>query len=830
MKKRIAFILLIFLFLNINNVYATSTIKNGTYVIESAVSSSKVIDLNRGSTTSGTNIQLYQKNGRNNQKWKIEYIANDDSYSISSIIDTNKVFEIFGGHYQNFTNIQLYNSNNRPNQRWYIKHIGNGYFNIVSSNKNYCVDVNGGKSANGTNIQLYKCNNSTAQKFKLVEEINHEKTIDDGIYVISTALSDSKVLDVHGASLANKTNIEIYQRKDSINQRWRIKYLSDGYYKITSMLSNNKCLDINGAKFIPGSNIQLYNCNNSTAQKFIIKKANDDYYYIISSSYSMYLDVYGNQTNNGTNISLHFGKDGTNQKYKFIKLENNDLANGVYTIKATSDDTKALDVYGGTEYEEALIKLYNSKDTNNQKWYIIKEEDHYIIRSLLNPKYYLGLNSNNNLIIKSEKQLWDIITTTDGIYNIIPAGIDKYLSISDSSLANGTTISLSDNPSDLSMFSIIDTQLNTNDKTIKDGYYIIKSSIDDNKVMEIFGGYKSNNTNINLYQRNNRNNQIWYLKYSSNGIYSITSAMNPNINFNNTNDNIDIYANNSTNNQKWSLINDKDGNFTIISKSNNKCVTLLNGNTDNKTNILLDNCNENNSQKFILESYEKQKVYKGVDISQYQKNIDWPTFANGIDFVILRAGYGDNWSNQDDKLFLENVSKCKQYNIPYGVYLYSYAKRIQKDNNDANLNYNAESAVSEAAHVMRLINSVSYKPNLKTSVYLDMEEDSYASLGKPTLTGIANKFCSIIQSNGYGCSVYANLNWLNNNLNTTQLINKNSIWVASWYSPSPTDYTKALNDKPSYSLTGYKLWQFSDNGTINGYRPLDLDLGYNIFD
>ena len=829
MKKNTIIIFFIILFFNTQNIYAASTIKNGTYIIESAISANKVIDLSRGNTTSGTNIQLYQKNGGNNQKWKIEYIESDDSYSISSSIDTTKVFDIFGGHYQNFTNIQLYNSNNRPNQRWHIKHIGNGYFNIVLNNQNFCIDVNGGKSTNGTNIQLYKCNNSVAQKFKLVEDINHDKTIDDGIYVISTALSDSKVLDVHGASLANKTNIEIYQRKDSINQQWRVKYLSDGYYKLTSMLSNNKCMDINGASFVPGANIQLYNCNDSVAQKFIIKKTNDDYYNIISSSYSMYLDVYGNQTSNGTNVSLHFGKDGTNQKYKFIRLENKDLPNGVYTIKATNNDSKALDVYGGTEYEGAYIKLYNSKDTNNQKWYINKEDNHYTIKSLLNPKYYLGLNSNNNLVIKSEKQLWDIITTNDGIYNLVPYGIEKYLNINDSTLTNGTTLGLSDNPSDLSNFYIIDTKLNTNDKTIKNGYYIIKSSIDNNKVAEIFGGYKSNNTNVNLYQRNNRNNQIWYLNYSSNGVYSITSAMNPNLNLNNTNDNIDIYSNNGTNNQKWSIINDKDGKFTIISKSNNKCVTLLNGNTDNKNNILLDNCNESNSQKFILESYENKKVYKGIDISQYQKNINWPNLANSIDFVILRAGYGDNWTNQDDKLFLENVNNCKKYNIPYGVYLYSYAKKIQKGNSDANLNYNAESAVSEAAHVMRLINSVSYKPNLKTSVYLDMEEDSYASLGKGTLTGIANKFCSIVQSNGYGCSVYANLNWLKNNLNTNELINKNNIWVANWYKPSPTDYTKALNDKPSYSLTGYKLWQFSDNGNINGYKPLDLDLGYDIF-
>jgi hypothetical protein len=44
-----------------------------------------------------------------------------------------------------------------------------------------------------------------------------------------------------------------------------------------------------------------------------------------------------------------------------------------------------------------------------------------------------------------------------------------------------------------------------------------------------------------------------------------------------------------------------------------------------------------------------------------------------VDFVIIRCGYGNNIASQDDKYFAQNVAGCEKYNIPYGIYIYSYA-------------------------------------------------------------------------------------------------------------------------------------------------------------
>ena len=61
---------------------------------------------------------------------------------------------------------------------------------------------------------------------------------------------------------------------------------------------------------------------------------------------------------------------------------------------------------------------------------------------------------------------------------------------------------------------------------------------------------------------------------------------------------------------------------------------------------------------------------KGIDVSEHNRNIDWEKVkAAGIDYAIIRCGYGDDYYNQDDKQWLRNVSECERLGIPYGVYI-----------------------------------------------------------------------------------------------------------------------------------------------------------------
>ena len=183
---------------------------------------------------------------------------------------------------------------------------------------------------------------------------------------------------------------------------------------------------------------------------------------------------------------------------------------------------------------------------------------------------------------------------------------------------------------------------------------------------------------------------------------------------------------------------------------------------------------------------------KGIDVSSWQETINWAKVKGQIDFAIIRLGYGDNIEKQDDKYFFNNVNGCIANNIPFGVYIYSYA---------TNLSGNA-SIQSEVNHCKRLLSKIGKKP---FCVYIDMEDDSTIKLGKTTLTNFAIEFCKQITNAGYKAGVYSNQNWYQNYLNPSTIASYGySIWCA-----------KYSDNKPNIS-SNYDIWQYSEKGKING--------------
>ena len=81
---------------------------------------------------------------------------------------------------------------------------------------------------------------------------------------------------------------------------------------------------------------------------------------------------------------------------------------------------------------------------------------------------------------------------------------------------------------------------------------------------------------------------------------------------------------------------------------------------------------------------------RGIDISEFNGSVDIAALQGQVDFVIIRCGYGSDYANQDDPQFEANVKKCQAAGIPWGTYLYSYAKTKAM-------------AQSEAAHTLRLL-------------------------------------------------------------------------------------------------------------------------------
>ena len=179
----------------------------------------------------------------------------------------------------------------------------------------------------------------------------------------------------------------------------------------------------------------------------------------------------------------------------------------------------------------------------------------------------------------------------------------------------------------------------------------------------------------------------------------------------------------------------------------------------------------------------------GVDVSVWNQSVDWKKAKKaGVQFAILRCGYGSDYTFQDDKYFKENVDGCKAAGIPYGIYLYSYAE-------------NTNMAASEANHALRVMREAGAKPSLP--VFYDLEEHFMVDEDHIGIIGdIAYTFCKRIEKAGYRAGVYAGLYWWRDNL-TDKRFSKFERWVAQW-----NTYCGYEGD--------YLMWQCSSDGSVPG--------------
>lgn len=192
-------------------------------------------------------------------------------------------------------------------------------------------------------------------------------------------------------------------------------------------------------------------------------------------------------------------------------------------------------------------------------------------------------------------------------------------------------------------------------------------------------------------------------------------------------------------------------------------------------------------------------MLKGIDVSEHQGVIDWDSVKSQIDYAILRCGYGDNTSSQDDRQFIRNANECVRLGIPFGVYIYSYATSIQQ-------------ARSEAEHVLRLIKG--YK--LSYPVYYDLEDsDTTGQCSNSFIGNMAETFADIIQSNGYWCGMYASTYWWNSKLTDIRFNN----WV-KWVAQYASNCTYGGS---------YDMWQYASDDRINGVSG-NVDVNYCYVD
>ncbi|WP_166021057.1 endo-1,4-beta-xylanase [Streptomyces chilikensis] len=138
--------------LNALNGGSTTPPPTGDGQLIKGVGSGRCVDVPNAATTDGTQVHLWDCNGRTNQQWALTDAGELRVYG-------NKCLDAAGTG--NGAKVQIYSCWGGNNQKWRLNSDGT----ITGVQSGLCLDAVGAGTANGTLIQLYSCSGGSNQRW-----------------------------------------------------------------------------------------------------------------------------------------------------------------------------------------------------------------------------------------------------------------------------------------------------------------------------------------------------------------------------------------------------------------------------------------------------------------------------------------------------------------------------------------------------------------------------------------------------------------------------------------------------------------------------------------
>lgn len=212
--------------------------------------------------------------------------------------------------------------------------------------------------------------------------------------------------------------------------------------------------------------------------------------------------------------------------------------------------------------------------------------------------------------------------------------------------------------------------------------------------------------------------------------------------------------------------------------------------------------------------YETDEITTGIDVSEFQGNIDWKAVADsGIDFAMIRVGYRGmkNGEIKEDACAKYNLQEASKNGLKIGAYFFSTA-------------VTEEEAKEEAEWTKNLLSGypVTYPVAYNCEGFQNLSSRQF-ELSVEERTKLADAFLKSIEEGSYTGMFYAAKNELddNNLWNADDLSLNYRIWVAQY-----SDQTWPEKTKSDY--TGdHVMWQYTNQGKLDGIKgAVDFNVAY----
>lgn len=401
-----------------NKNYNLEKLEDGYYCIKN-IDSDLVLDVYGGSFAEGTSVSWFPWHGGDNQRWSVSCV--NGKYILFSkltcfVLDNSSGLKIksldkSSSYFYSMNSVLTSDQPKIINLEKEISRVSVNIPNITSTQPNFGINLVV-KPLYCDQTKKYKCQisqspdstytatasfnisdfyyvygtyviegeavyeNKTVRLGRNNFNIVCDKPIDNGTYIIGSALNYLCDIDLYASSHENGANVEIFNHNLCNNQNWDIILDNDGWYYIKSVESK-KVLDVNKISGLAGSNIEQYSYHGGDNQKWKFCYCDDGVKIISKINYSFSLDLANSSTQPCSNILLFNQHGGSNQTFQLfpynVNVEPGDkIQEGVYKIESCEDNNMLVDIYNSSRDNctDAIIWSDNDDNSLNQQFYI----------------------------------------------------------------------------------------------------------------------------------------------------------------------------------------------------------------------------------------------------------------------------------------------------------------------------------------------------------------------------------------------------------------------------------------------------------------------------
>lgn len=585
---------------------------DGTYLINTSLDNSKVLDVASGSMSNAANVQLYQSNMTEAQQWEVSH--DEKGYVTFRNIRSGKVLDVKSASVADKANVQQYENNGSLAQKWIVSRNENGTYSIESALwKNISLDISVASTANGANIQIYTKNGTVAQSFRFIDakpqvDPCEDFGLENRYFNIASVANDSYVVDIAGASASNGANVQLYSANKTYAQLFTFQFVETeagkGYYYIINAKSG-KVLNIDGGNLVNGTNIHQWDKSATGDNDLFSVLVNEDgSYSFISKATGLSVDVSGGTPKNGANIQGYAPNGSIAQNFKLVEVSDL-LQEGVVSLYSALSSTKVVDVTSGSMESGANVQIYSTNGSLAQKWNVTKVGDNTYTLQSIRSGMNLAVGGNGNVYQESPSgaanQQW-IPFIQKGYTGLKNVETGKVLDIASASTANGANVQVYDaNGSNAQLFDIKQVAI------LSSGTYVVQAFENSNFALDVANASTANGANIQLYKDNDSNAQKWNIVRNSDGSYTFKNAANGkalDLASAKAEEGVNIqqWTSNNSAAQKWNLQYVNGGGIQIVSAVDKNFVMGIAGNAFvNGSNIELQSSSTSVGQRFTFE-------------------------------------------------------------------------------------------------------------------------------------------------------------------------------------------------------------------------------------